>query len=167
MNDNSQLNNNLLFDSMMMWYAFFQALHILVNVMSFISLHRANSIFHYPPPVGGWSEQALNFFAILFFLDLINALVSLIFIYGYFKNARWRWWLGTITLTASIYMIIVFDYATVTSGAWEGNLASYIITNILLLPTWVLFFLFLKRSFRQPIFLQALASDEKRKHEEE
>lgn len=150
-----------------MWYAFFQALHIMVNIKSVISLNNGGSVFHYPPPGDGWSEQVLNFFAILFILDLINALLSLVFIYGFFKHARWRWWLGTITLTASIYMIIVFDYATITSGAWENNLAPYLVTNVFLLPTWVLFFLFLRRSFRQPIFPPILAGDENEKLEEQ
>ncbi|KAA3644040.1 MAG: hypothetical protein DWQ07_18160 [Chloroflexi bacterium] len=167
MNDTSRVNNDLAFDLLVMWYAFFQGLHIPVDIKSFVSLKRANSVFHYPPPIDGWSDQALNFFEILFVLDLINAILSLVFVYGFFKHARWRWWLGAIALTASICMIIVFDYATIASGAWDNNLAPYLSTNILLLPTWVLFFLFLRRSYSQPIFPPTLTGDENWKPEEE
>jgi len=43
---------------------------------------------------------------------------------------NWCFWLGTLTLTVSMYTALLFDYATIASGAWtRGNLSGYPISN--------------------------------------
>lgn len=73
--------------------------------------------------------------------DLINAVIMIMFINGYFKRARWRFWLGTLTLTISMYAVIVFNYTTIASGAWQGNLAEYVWLNVAFILVILLFVL--------------------------
>jgi hypothetical protein len=51
------------------------------------------------PPAEGWLPQTVHLLNGMAFSDLINAIVALIFVYGYFARAKWHLWLGTLTLT--------------------------------------------------------------------
>lgn len=73
--------------------------------------------------------------------DLFNAFLTLVFVYGYFTRTKWRMWLGTLTLTISMYAAIVFTYGTIASGAWTGNLLSYLWFYLLFIPVIILFIL--------------------------
>jgi hypothetical protein len=53
----------------------------------------------FPPPAEGWLPQTVHLLNGMAFSDLINAIVALIFVYGYFARAKWHLWLGTLTLT--------------------------------------------------------------------
>lgn len=75
-------------------------------------------------------------------LDLINAIASLGFVWGYRKKKPWRMWLGTLTLTVSVYAAGIYTYWTIASGAWAGdNMAVYLIVNGGFLPVVFLWLL--------------------------
>ena len=129
------------------WYAAYQAGHLILN-----SLYLAGAASFPPPPPGGWTQQTLRVFNGIAAADLVNAGLSLLFVVGFFRDARWSLWLGTVTLTVSMYAAAVFTYATATSGAWTGNLAGYLWFYIPFIPVVVLFVL-VGVWFVQPRFL--------------
>ncbi len=123
------------------WYGLYQLIHVFVNVRGLWLLTQERAIdFPAPPPPGGWSDQVLHFFTGMATVDLVNALLTLLFVYGYVRGRRWYRWLGTVTLTVSVYAALVFDYATWASGAWtSANLPSYLLLNVAFLPIVALF----------------------------
>ena len=133
-------SNNKLVRGLVLWFGLYQFIHIFVNMRGLFLLSQGGIDFPAPPPPGGWTQQVLHFFTGMASLDLLNALLSIVFVIGFFRRARWRWWLGTLALTVSIYAALVFDYATFASGAWTpGNLPAYLFINIAYLPVVWLF----------------------------
>lgn len=133
-------SDSRLVKGLVLWYGLFQLVHIFVNVRGLWLLAQGGIDFPAPPPLGGWSEQVLYFFTAVAGLDLFNALLTLLFVYGFFRQARWCWWLGTLTLTVSLYAALLFDYATIAVGAWTGaNLPAYLFVNVTFLPVIWLF----------------------------
>jgi hypothetical protein len=128
------------------WYGSFQAVHIFINARGLLQLAQGSIDFPALPPPGGWSLQAMHFLTAMASLDLLNAILTLAFVYGFFRQTRWHTWLGTLTLTVSMYAAMIFDYATWASGAWTGHLPGYLFTNITFLPVILLFVLFSLRA---------------------
>lgn len=126
------------------WYALFQTVHVVVNALALFAFLRGDSAFPALPPPGGWSPQAIHFFTAMAAVDALNALLALLFAYGYFRHSGWWPWLGTVTLTVSVYAAILFDYVTLAAGAWTGqNFPGYLLINVAFLPVVVLFGLLL------------------------
>ena len=122
------------------WYGLYQLIHIGVNLRGLFQLARGGIDFPALPPPAGWTPQVIHFFTGMAGLDLLNAVLTLVFVVGYFRQTRWRWWLGTLTLTISMYAAVLFDYATIASGAWTGvNLPGYLFINVTFLPVVWLF----------------------------
>lgn len=120
---------------LVLWYGLYQFIHIFVNVRGLWLLGQGGIDFPAPPPPGGWSEQALHFFIAIASLDLINALLTLLFVYGFLRQTRWRWQVGSATLSVSLYAALIFDYATIAGGAWTtANLPAYLFINVTFLP---------------------------------
>jgi len=71
--------------------------------------------------------------------DFVNAAFALGFVYGYFRRTRWWFWLGTLTLTISVYAAVVFTIGTVAIGAWSNHLLQYVVFYVPFLPVVVLF----------------------------
>jgi hypothetical protein len=75
-------------------------------------------------------------------IDLVGAVLTLYFAWGYFRRAPWRFWIGMVCLTVSMYAFVLYTYWTAASGAWSGpNLARYLFVDITFLPNLLLFFL--------------------------
>ncbi|NOZ50588.1 MAG: hypothetical protein GXP37_11155 [Chloroflexi bacterium] len=126
------------------WYGFYQLIHIGVNIQGLFQLSAGSITFPAPPPPGGWTDQAIAFFIPMASLDLFNAFLTMLFVYGYFTRRKWRWWLGIVTLTVSLYAAFLFNYATWASDAWtEATRSSYLFINITFLPVAVLYVLVL------------------------
>ncbi|WP_144060479.1 hypothetical protein [Archaeoglobus sulfaticallidus] len=130
--------NSLWMKFLVVWYGIYQASHVIVNLLYFL----IPDISFPPPPPDDWSPQIVHFFTGMAATDLINAVLTLVFVYGYFKKARWSMWLGTLTLTISMYAAIVFTYGTIASGAWTGNLYGYLWFYIPFVPVVILFVVF-------------------------
>lgn len=136
---------------LVVWYGLFQGIHILINARGLVLLAGGSMDFPALPPAGGWSPQAIHFLTGMAAVDLLNAFLTLIFIYGYFRKAGWHTWSGTVTLTVSMYAALVFDYVTLASGAWPGNLPGYLFINVTFLPVILLFILFSLGMIRREI----------------
>lgn len=128
---------------LVIWYGLFQAIHIFVNLRGVVQLATGSIDFPALRPPAGWSPQSIHFMTAIAWLDLFNAILTLVFVYGYFKRARWQLWLGTLTMTISMYAAIVFTYATFAVGAWTpNNLFGYPFITLAFIPVVVLFCLY-------------------------
>jgi hypothetical protein len=66
--------------------------------------------------------------------DAVNVALAWLFVYGYFARARWRWWVGGITLTAAVYSAIVFAWGTMASRAWGYRPVGYLLMAVAFVP---------------------------------
>ncbi len=122
----------------------------LVEVLHLIAIGRATVVldmtgemtFPAPPPAGGWSEQAGYFFVGVGVIDALNVIIALIFVYGYFRRARGRDWLGAITLTVAAYSALLFAFATIPTGAWAQRPVEYAVIVVAFAPVLVLMLAF-------------------------
>lgn len=130
--------------SLVAWYGLYQAAHILVNTRGLYLLYSGSALdFPAPPPPSGWPVETIHMMVIIGWVDLIGAFLALLFVGGYLRRARWRMWLGTLTLTISVYAAVIYNYWTIASGAWTGpNLVAYAVVNGGFLPVLLLFWLF-------------------------
>lgn len=126
------------------WYGLYQAAHILVNTRGLYILHSGGTLdFPAPPPPSGWPPETIHMMVIIGWVDLVGAFLALLFVRGYLRRARWRMWLGTLTLTVSVYAAVLYNYWTIASGAWTGrNAIAYVVVNAGFLPVLLLFYLF-------------------------
>jgi hypothetical protein len=125
------------------YYGLIQALHLISIGRATVVLGKTGEMtFPAPPPAGGWSEQAVNFFVGVGAIDALNAILALVFVYGFFKGARWRGWLGTLTLTVVAYSALLFAFATLPTGAWGDRPVEYSIIVAAFAPVLVLMLAF-------------------------
>ena len=123
--------------SLVAWYGLFQAGHLLFNGLYLLNPGTPP----FPPPSEGWLPQTVHLLNGMAISDFVNAILSLIFVYGYFTKVKWRMWLGTLTLSISMFSFTVFTYGTITMGAWNGHLFGYLWTYIPFIPVVILFVL--------------------------
>ncbi len=121
------------------YYGFIQALHLIAIGRASVMLEATGEMtFPAPPPAGGWSPQAEYFFVGVGAIDALNAVIALVFVYGFFKGARWRGWLGTLSLTIAAYSALLFAFATIPTGAWTFRPVEYLIIVVAFAPVLVL-----------------------------
>lgn len=118
------------------YYALYQAVHIGVNVRGLHILLSGGVLdFPAPPPAGGWSPDVVHIGVAIGFADLFGAVVALVFAYGYFRGAAWRFWAGTVALTISLYAHAIYTYWPLASGAVQGwNALAYLFVHVASLP---------------------------------
>jgi hypothetical protein len=125
------------------YYGFIQAAHIVSIARAAILLAVSQTMaFPAAPPPGGWSPQTNHFLIAMGAADAVNAVVALVFVYGYFAGARWRVWLGTLSLTVSAYSAVIFTYGTIASGAWTRHPTGYLSIALVFIPVAFLIVLF-------------------------
>ena len=125
------------------YYGFIQTLHLIAIGRATVLLGQTGALsFPAPPPPGGWDEHARYFFVGVGAIDALNVLIALVFVYGFFTCAPWRGWVGTLTLTVSLYSAILFAFATIPSGAWTYRPVEYLVIVLAYLPVVVLMVLF-------------------------
>lgn len=128
---------------LVIWYGLFQTAHILVNTRGLVQLASGSIDFPALPPPEGWAPQSIQAMTGMASVDLFNAILTLIFAYGYFRRRRWQVWLGTLTMTVSIYAAVIFTYFTVAVGAWTAeNLPAYLFLTLAFVPVVLLFGLY-------------------------
>ena len=122
-------------------FALYQTGHLLSNIVGAFTFFRRGEIpFPALPPPGGFDPQLVSTYVDMAVMDSLNAVASLVFVWGYFSGKPWRLWLGAITLTLSVYAAVLFNLSTYQTGAWMGeNLWSYLIINITYIPVVVLY----------------------------
>ena len=131
------------------WYGLFQLSHVIFNGLFLLNM--LPTTFPFPPPEG-WNPQASKWFTALATFDFVNALVTLIFVYAYFKKKNWNFGLGLIVATVSIYASLVFLQATITAGAWTPeNIINNLVLYILFIPVIILYIQMIRLLFKSPI----------------
>lgn len=134
------MKDNRLTRFLVIAFGLYQLGHLLSNIRgAFLFFNGGQIGFPALPPPGGWSGDMVNVFSDMAIMDSLNAIASLIFVWAYFKKKPWRLWLGTVTLTLSVYAAILFNLSAYQAGAWAGgNLWSYIFINLTYLPVLLL-----------------------------
>ena len=117
------------------WYGLFQLAHALLLAHDLLSW--GSPSFEAPPE--GWLSQAVAFIHGMAVADFFNALLTLVFVFGYFRRQAWSAWLGTLTLTVSVYAEVVFLWGAVESGAVRGIGSQYLWLLVPFVPVGVLF----------------------------
>ena len=119
-------NKKPVFLVLIAYYGILQTIHIIaILTASFLLLRTGEITFLAQPPLGGWSTQARHFLIGLGAVGAVNALLSMLFVYGYFSNRSWWFSPGLMTLTVSVCSAVIYAYGTVASAAWvPGNAAS-------------------------------------------
>ena len=120
------------------YFGVFQAAHVLLNARYQLLPFEARPPLPFTPPPGGWSEQMVRFTSGMAVADLVNAVLSVVFVVGCFRRARWASWLGMVTLTVAAYAAFAFTWGAIMAGApalgWD-----YAWMNIPAVPVLVLF----------------------------
>jgi hypothetical protein len=125
------------------YYGLLELAHLGVLAWAGLRFLRSGNLgFPAAPPPGGWSEQVVPFMIATAVLDAFNVLLAWAFVYGYWTRACWRWWLGGVTLAATLYSAIVFVAGTVASGAWQHRPAGYLSMVVVALPVIALAILY-------------------------
>jgi hypothetical protein len=125
--------------ALVVWYGIFQTGHLLLNARYQLVPPDWRPAPPFAPPPEGWAPQTVSFLSGMAVADLLNAALSLIFVVGFFRGARWVAWLGTLTLTVSLYAALAFTWGAVAAGAPALG-APYLWVNLPFLPVAVLFF---------------------------
>jgi len=126
------------------WYGLYQAVHILVNTRGLCRLYSGLPVgFPAPAPASGWPVEMVPLFIAIGWADLTGAFLTLVFVRGYFAKKPWQVWTGSVSLTISMYAAFIYNYCTLTSGAWAGaNIFAYAFVDITFVPIALLFVLF-------------------------
>ncbi|MGE5431874.1 MAG: hypothetical protein ACM3QX_12410 [Syntrophomonadaceae bacterium] len=134
---------------LVIWYAVFQMAHLTFLLRAAQMLIQLKIfVFPAPPPPGGWQWQAGNFLTGMGVMDALNILITLVFIWGYFANSRWRLLVGLLNLSMMMYSAAVFAIGTIFSGAWMPNIFEYAAMTAVFMPVIILFFELLIMGFK-------------------
>ena len=125
------------------YYGLLEMVHLVVLAWAGIRVLQSGALgFPALPPPGGWDAQVVPFLVATAVLDAVNVLLAWAFVYGYWTRARWAWWVGGITLTATLYSAVVFAAGTVASGAWQQHPVGYLALTVVALPVFALAFFY-------------------------
>lgn len=124
--------------ALVVWYGVFQTGHLLLNARFQLVPLADRPPLPFAPPPEGWLPQTVAVASGMAVADLANAALSLVFVAGFFRRARWAPWLGTLTLTVSVYAAIAFTWGAIAAGAPALGVA-YLWVNLPFVPVIVLF----------------------------
>ena len=127
-------------DLLIKYYGLYQLIHTIVNFRA-ITILLSNGYLDFPVPVpaGGWSNDTVSLMVAIAFVDLIGALLSLIFVWNYITQKQLKIWLGWVVLTISVYGQFLYSYWIFTTGAWTStNFNVYFFTHIAFIPVLIL-----------------------------
>ena len=119
-------------------YGIYQTGHLLLNATYQLLPAAARPPLPFTPPAEGWLPQTVAFGSGMAVADMVNAALSLVLVFGFFRRARWVAWLGTVTLTVSVYAHIAFVWGSAAAGA-PALSSAYLWVNIPFVPVVVLF----------------------------
>ena len=123
--------------ALVVWYGIFQGAHLLLNARYQLVPEAYRPPFPFAGPDEGWYPQTIAFMSGMAVADLVNAAVSLVVVRGFFRRASWVAWLGTVTLTVSVYAEVAFTWGAVAAGAPAIGIA-YIWIHLPFIPIAVL-----------------------------
>jgi len=120
------------------YFGAFQAVHFLLNARYQLLPFSSRPALPFAPPPEGWSQQIVYFTSGMAVADMLNAALSVVFVFGFFRGASWSTWLGTVTLTVAAYASFAFTWGVAMAGA-PVFAASYAWVTVPTLPVLVLF----------------------------
>ena len=123
---------------LVVWYGIFQGAHLVLNARYQLVPEAARPPFPFAGPAEGWFPQTISFMSGMAVADLANAALALIVVVGFFRRASWVAWLGTVTLTISLYAAIAFTWGAVAAGAPAIGIP-YLWVHLPFIPVAVLF----------------------------
>lgn len=127
--------HNTLSRALVLWFGLFQLVHTAVVVRYVLT----PTPLPFPSPPGGWSSQAVAFMNGMAGADAVNGVLALVFVAGFLRGARWSVWLGMLVLAISTYSTFAFTWGFVQSGAWAVASPAIRWANIVFVPNFVLF----------------------------
>lgn len=108
------------------YYGALQVAHFYILARAAI-LYQQTGRFGFPasPPEFGWNTQAVPFLMATGGIDALNAILIVLFVFGYFRK-KW-WWrpLGLVTLVISSYSAVLYGAGTVPAGVWQIHAPDY------------------------------------------
>ena len=131
----NSLYSNKVFKALVLWCGLWQAVHLALNVGYCFGAVE----FPLPPPEG-WTEQAHRIFDGIVASDMVQSVVSLLFVAGYLMRRRWSFVLGLVSLSSSMFNSFSFTFFMIGTGAWGAHFMDYTMIQVLWLPMAVLFF---------------------------
>ena len=130
-----------------LYYAVLQGAHLLVLGYGWRIYRLTGGIgFPAPPPLEGWSEQALHFMLGNGAFDAIVACTALFFVFGSLRGHPWSLPLGLVCVTASLASGVFFAVGTALSGAWRLHPLNYLGLVVVFSPVAFLFFELFRRA---------------------
>ena len=131
--------DSLIGRALIYWFGLYQAIHVFVNLRALIRFRDDEETFPAHPPAEGWEEQVQSFFTGLATLDLVNAILTLVFVREFRRDSH-RWpVLGCVGTSISLYAAILFGYGTRRAGAWRDHPLPYRVIYLAYVPCVVLF----------------------------
>ncbi len=123
---------------LVVWYGIYQSAHLMLNARYQLVPFADRPPLPFAGPAEGWLPQTIAFGSGMAVADMFNAALSLVFVVGFFRRARWVVWLGTVTLTVSLYAAIAFTWGAIAAGAPALGFA-YLWMNVPFVPVVMLF----------------------------
>ncbi len=120
------------------WFGAYQAVHVGVNLLGIPRVANGTLGFPAPSPGDAWSADLRHFLTAMAVLDLVNAILSLVFVERYFRRKPSALWLGATTSFVSLYGALVFGWGTFTAGAWSQHPWQYALVFLPYIPVVML-----------------------------
>ena len=144
------MNNTKIISLLVAWFGIFQVTHLIVHFVGLSEITpEVHSLFLY----SALQHTIKNDLAFaLTILDIIYALLSLVFVFAYFTEKKWSHWLGSVCLFLSLNSMLLFDYIAIASGSWKDHSFEYAYINIGFIPVLVLTGIFTYRGINNLTF---------------
>jgi hypothetical protein len=121
-------------DSLVAYFGVIQVVHASALVWEVGGLAAGRDLALLAPgPTGGWPAGTLAALIAMGVLDSLVAPISLVFVWGWFRRADWRRWLGGAVLAPVMLSALAFAVVTVPAGVWNMHVA-YSLEAILFVP---------------------------------
>jgi hypothetical protein len=131
------------------YYGILQSIHLLLLIRAGWFFVQGWSIpFPAPPPLSGWPESSMPFLIGMGLVDIIAIGLGLIFVGNFFFKGKALFDLGIISLSLALASGLIYLVGTIPSGAWEANLAAYLVVVFLFGPVLPFFFMLIKKAQR-------------------
>ena len=123
------------------WYGLWQLQHmIFIALRAFPAINKRHEQ-PFPAPPEGWAPQLGRFTTGIGYVDFANTFVAMVFVAGYFADATWAWWMGTVTVTIAVYASLICAIGWVAIRAWRRATwrTYFFLLYVPFVPVYVLF----------------------------
>ncbi len=122
------------------YYAVVQLVHFACLLLEFSHILRGLPFtILAPAPQGGWSDLRWIMLVILGNLDAIIIMLSVVFVWGYFKRRPESLRFGYFLLTTFLVTALLYLLVTLPGGAWNEHPWNYGVLVVCFIPILVLY----------------------------